>query len=145
MTHSRAHGDGRGSNKRMRSLGNQDLDTGGVDSGYVGSAKVRETLRLPSPRSQCGPCPPAAAVPCAGLRQRAKLSRIPAKPVLPPARPACPGWGAKQLCNATRGHRTLHHVNWRTEQHQLWFNGDIYTHRLCVDINSIDICLCDSL
>ena len=93
MTHSLAHGDGRGSNKRMRSLGNQDLDTGGVDSGYVGSAKVRETLRLPSPRSQCGPCPPAAAVPCAGLRQRAKLSRIPAKPVLPPARPACPGWG----------------------------------------------------
>ena len=58
MTHSLAHGDGRGSNKRMRSLGNQDLDTGGVDVDMLAVQKSAKHCGCPHPVRSADPARP---------------------------------------------------------------------------------------
>ena len=148
MTHSLAHWDGRGSNKRMRSLGSQDLATRGVDMLPV--QKSAKHCGCPHPVRSADPARPQLLCRVRGCGNVQNCREFPQnrfcrRPV-PPARAGV--WGAKQLCNATRGHRTLHHVNWRTDQHQQWFNWDIYTHRylqhrfLCVTVCRVDVCGC---
>ena len=59
MTHSLAHGDGRGSNKRMRSLDNQDLAaTGGVDVDVLAVQKSAKHCGCPHPVRSADPARP---------------------------------------------------------------------------------------